>query len=70
MKQMILYWWNIVDDQSYGKYGERNGIIYNTKVLKSTLCDYSDAYVSVKGIITITAASETQVTFRNCAAFI
>ena len=58
MKQMILYWWNIVDDQSYGKYGERNGIIYNTKVLKSTLCDYSNAYVSVKGIITITAASE------------
>ena len=37
--------WNIVDDQSYGKYGERNEIIYNTEVLKSNLCDYNDAYI-------------------------
>ena len=37
--------WNIVNDQSYGKYGERNEIIYNTEVLKSNLCDYNDAYI-------------------------
>ena len=43
--------WNIVNDQSYGKYGERNEIIYNTEVLKSNLCDYKDASILVKGDI-------------------
>ena len=37
--------WNIVNDQSYGKDGERNEIIYNTDVLKSNLCDYNNAYI-------------------------
>ena len=27
--------WNIVNDQSYGKYGKRNEIIENIEVLKS-----------------------------------
>ena len=34
---------NIVNDQSYGKHGERNEIIYNTDVLKSDLSGYNDA---------------------------
>ena len=37
--------WNITNDQSYGKDGERNEIIYNTDVLKSNLCDYNNAYI-------------------------
>ena len=48
-------------------------------MLKSSLCDYSDAYVLVKGTITIqnTAATEAtpnnknkQVKFENCVPFI
>ena len=35
--------WNIVIDQSNANYNEGNEIIYNTKVLKSNLCDYNDA---------------------------
>ena len=27
--------WNIVNDQSYGKYGERTQIVYHKEVLKS-----------------------------------
>ena len=53
--------WNIVNDHSYGKYGERNEIIYNKKVLKSNLCNYNGAYILVKGDITVAAAPATQV---------
>ena len=31
----------------------RNEVIYNTEVLKSNRCDYNDAYVPVRGNITI-----------------
>ena len=34
--------WNIVDDQSNVNYNEGNEI-YNTELLKSSLCDYNDA---------------------------
>ena len=42
--------WNIVNDNSSSGVG--NEIIYNTEVLKSNLCDYSDAYNLVRGDIT------------------
>ena len=47
-------------------------------MLKSSLCDYSDAYVHVKGTITVnnTAAADADVNntnkkviFKNCAPF-
>ena len=59
--------WNIVNDQSNVTYDVGNEIIYNTEVLKSNLCDYHDAYILVKGDITVTAAPATQVSFKNCA---
>ena len=42
-------------------------ITYNTKTLKSNLGDYGDAYILVRGHITVVAAPVTQVTFENCA---
>ena len=33
--------------------------MYNTEVLQFNLCDYKDAYIFVKGDITVTAASAT-----------
>ena len=45
--------WNIVNDQSNGNYGVGNEIIYNTEVLKSNLCDQSDAYILVRGDIAL-----------------
>ena len=45
--------WNIVNDQSNAKYDVGNEVIYNTEVLKSDLCDYSDAYILVKDNISI-----------------
>ena len=43
--------WYIVNDQSNANYDVGNEIIYNTGVLKSNLCDYNDAYNSVRGDI-------------------
>ena len=37
-----------------------NVIIYNTEMLKSNLCDYSDSYFLVSGDITATTAPATQ----------
>ena len=50
-------------------------------MLKSSLCDYSDAYILVKGTTTITGAGDNAaarhaderdkgVAFKNCAPFI
>ena len=57
----------MVKDQSNANYDVENEIIYNTKVLKSSLCDYNNAYILVRGNITVRAAPETQVSFKNCA---
>ena len=46
-----------------------------TSVLKSVLCDYSDAYILVKGTISITALAAVggngykKVMFKKCAPF-
>ena len=34
--------WNMISDNSKANYGVGNQIIYNSEVLKSTLCDYND----------------------------
>ena len=57
--------WNIVNDQSNANYDVGNEIISNTEILKSHLCDYNDAYILVKGDITVTEAHATQVSFKN-----
>ena len=58
---------NIVNNNSKTNYDATNEITHNTEVLKSSLCDYSDAYISVRRDIIFTAALETQVAFKNCA---
>ena len=55
-----------------GQYGNGNEndstIKFETKVIKSDLCDYSDAYILVTGDITATGGNEnTKVAFKNCA---
>ena len=61
--------WNIVNDNSKTNCDAANEITYNTEVLKSSLCDYYDAYILVRGDITVTAAPETQLALKNCASF-
>ena len=37
------------------KYNENKSIRFKTPMLRSNLCDFSDAYILVKGTITVTA---------------
>ena len=61
--------WSIVSDNSKSNYAAVNEFTYNIEILKSNLCDYNDAYISVTGDITIIVALKTQVAFKNCAPF-
>ena len=48
--------WAEINDESRGKYNANSQIKFKTTMLKSSLCDYSDTYILVKGTITITGA--------------
>ena len=52
-----------INDESRGGYNVNSQIKFRTTLLKSSLCDYSDAYILVKGSITVsntgTAAAAT-----------
>ena len=48
--------WIEINDQSRGVYNVNSDITFKTTMLKSSLCNYSDAYILIKGIITITEA--------------
>ena len=70
--------WVEINDESRGAYNVNSQIKFKTTMLKSTLCDYSDAYILVKGTISVnnTAAAgaganniNRKVIFKNCAPF-
>ena len=72
--------WVEINDESKGTYNVNSQIKFKTTMLKSSLCDYSDAYILVKGTITITRAGadaaarqaderDKGVAFKNCAPF-
>ena len=67
--------WYVVNDQNKSEYGEGNeddsSIKFETKVIRSNLCDYSDAYILLTGDIKVAAiAANTNVAFKNCVLFI
>ena len=51
--------WTEINYQSRGPYHNNSDIRFKTTMLKSSLCDYSDAYILVKGRITITGVGDT-----------
>ena len=48
--------WVEINDESRATYNVNSQIKFKTGMLKSSLCDYSNAYILVKGKITITGA--------------
>ena len=46
--------WFEINDESRGTYNVNSQIKLKTTMLKSSLCDYSDAYILVKGKLLIT----------------
>ena len=72
--------WVEINDESRGGYTTGSDIKFKTTMLRSSICDYADAYILVKGIITITGAGidiaarrederNKGVMFKNCAPF-
>ena len=70
--------WVEINDEAMGKYSHNKQIKFKTSMLRSSLCDYSDSYILVKGHITVNntagvgaAANNTneKVIFKNCAPF-
>ena len=45
--------WVETNDESRGTYNVNSQIKFKTAMLKSSFCDFSDAYTLVKGTITI-----------------
>ena len=70
--------WIEINDESRGSYNVNSQIKFRTTMLKSSLCDYSDVYILVKGTITVnnTAAADAdanntnkKVILKNCTPF-
>ena len=72
--------WFELNYESRGTHNASNQIKFKTSKIRSSLCDYSDAYILVSRIIAITGAGADDaakrvdkrnkgVIFKNCAAF-
>ena len=71
--------WVEINDDVRGVYSPNKQIRFKTSMLRSSLCDYSDAYILIKGNITVnnTAAAggvaandiNKKLIFKNCAPF-
>ena len=71
-------YWVKVNDDICGRYNSSGQTKFTTSMLKSSLCDFSNAYILVKGTITVVRAGATealrqtdrnnkQTIFKNCA---
>ena len=56
--------WVEINDESRGTYNVNSQIKFKTTLLKSSLCDYSDSYILVKGTITINGRGGDDVARR------
>ena len=72
--------WVEINDESRGGYTTGSDIKFKTAMLRSSLCDYADAYILVQGTVMITGEGDTAaakrldernkgVVFKNCAPF-
>ena len=49
------------------QYKQGDTIKFETEIIKSSLCDYSDAFISVTGNITVAVNNNADIVFKNCA---
>ena len=62
-------WYVIGSQTTKGKYKQGDTIKFEAEIIKSSLCDYFDAFILVTGNITVAANNDTNVPFKNCAPF-
>ena len=69
-----------IDDDIWETFNTNSQITFKTLMLKSSLCDYSDAYILLSRTITITGEKDytaarqadernEEIIFKNCAPF-
>ena len=56
-----------INDDSRGTYSSGKQIRFKTAMLRSSLCDYSDAYILVKGNITVNNSAAEGAAANNAA---
>ena len=66
--------WYVISDQNKREYGEGNendsSNKFETKVTKSNIFNYSDAYILATGDVTATGGNaNARLAFKNCAPF-
>ena len=69
--------WVEINNEGRGKYTTNSQIKFKTSMFRSSLCDYSDLYILVKGTITIARVAAPSATdnagkkavFQNCVPF-
>ena len=69
--------WVEVNDESRGTYNVNSQIKFKTSMLRSSLCDYSDAYILVSATITVpnteatgaAANNRINMIIKNCTPF-
>ena len=68
--------WVEINDEARGTYSLNKQIKFKKSMLRSSLCDYNDAYILVKGAVNNTAGAgaaanntNKKVIFKNCAPF-
>ena len=62
--------WYVIDSQTAKeKYKQGDTIKLKTETIKSSLCDYSDAFILNTGNITVADNNNTDVVFKDCAPF-
>ena len=74
LSKFVTKKWIEVSDQSENNYNANKEIRIKTPMLRSDLCDFSDSYNVVKGIIAVTNPNNLKrnkvVSFKNNAPFI
>ena len=62
--------WYVIDSQTTkGEYKQGHTIKFETETIKSSLCDYSDAFISVTGYVRVIEANHKDVVLKNCSPF-
>ena len=74
VSKLVTIKWIEINNLSGGQFSVEKNVRFKTSILRSDLCDYSDAYIVVKGRISVTGNNNAnkrnkKLNFKNNALF-
>ena len=74
VSKLVTIKWIEINNLSGGQFSVKKNVRFKTSILRSDLCDYSDAYIVVKGRISVTGNNNAnkrnkKLNFKNNALF-